>query len=252
MSFERINPCTRGLGLYRVARWVNRNFINRSELHAYRGDLKLYRQFIKPGSLCFDVGANYGAKSEVFLKLGAKVVAFEPQQDCYQEMHARLGKNSRLITIQAAVGSEPGTATMHIEKLRTASSLIQNWQGEIEGAIEVPVTTLDEVIAEHGVPDFCKIDVEGFELEVLQGLSHRLPALSLEYHLRDAGKQKVVNCLEYLEQFGKLLLNIVPAKSSELACPTWQEKSEFLEFFFNSVPNMTGFDYGDIYVKIEV
>ena len=51
------------------------------------------------------------------------------------------------------------------------------WREEVE----VEVTTLDALIAAHGVPAFCKIDVEGYEHAVLEGLSRPLPGLSLEY-----------------------------------------------------------------------
>src|SRR5947199_309021 len=70
------------------------------------------------------------------------------------------------------------------------------------GEIEVEVTTLDTLIAAHGEPRFCKIDVEGFELEVLGGLTRRLPYLSLEFN-RGQGEQ-LDACLDYLERFGPL------------------------------------------------
>ena len=47
--------------------------------------------------------------------------------------------------------------------------------------IRVPATTLDALIARHGLPRFCKIDVEGYEAEVLRGLSQPISALSFEY-----------------------------------------------------------------------
>ena len=109
------------VGMYRVARWVHRYIMNRVELHTFRPEMAFHAQFIRPGSLCFDVGANYGAKTEVFLRLGAKVIAFEPQRDCIEELQARLRHHSQLVTIHAAAGSSPGRKTLYIESHRTAS-----------------------------------------------------------------------------------------------------------------------------------
>jgi hypothetical protein len=67
-------------------------------------------------------------------------------------------------------------------------------------ATSVPVATLDALIEQHGVPAFCKIDVEGYELEVLRGLSHALPALSFEYI--PAALDVAYGCLERLGQLG--------------------------------------------------
>ena len=52
--------------------------VKRKRLASRRG-LNFYSELIKKDDLCFDIGANYGNRSEVFIKLGAKVVAFEPQ-----------------------------------------------------------------------------------------------------------------------------------------------------------------------------
>ncbi|HRD74434.1 MAG TPA: FkbM family methyltransferase, partial [Hyphomicrobiaceae bacterium] len=56
------------------------------------------------------------------------------------------------------------------------------WEGQVwDREVEVPATTLDELIARHGTPAFTKIDVEGFEASVLAGLTRALPALSFEF-----------------------------------------------------------------------
>jgi FkbM family methyltransferase len=223
--------------------------MNRTKLRAFRDELAFFSQFVEPNMLCFDVGANYGDKSEVFLRLGAKVIAFEPQPDCFNELRARLGPNPRLVSVNAAVGSSPGRTTMYVERHRTASSLLKDWQGEIEGSIEVPVTTLDNAIAKYGTPHYCKIDVEGYELEVLKGLSHEIPVLSYEYHLGDGKAEAALACLEYLSSKSEVLVNITPAEKPVFGAPEWLEKSEFIAFFRNRVPHMQGYGYGDIFVK---
>jgi FkbM family methyltransferase len=151
-------------------------------LHHFKSDLALYSQFISPGDLCFDVGSNVGEKAGVFLALGARVVAFEPQPNCFREMVARCSPNGRLTAINEAVGAIPGELPMYVSRHSGSSSLVAGWSGEIQGVIRVPVTTLDQAIDRFGVPRFCKIDVEGFELEVLKGLSRPIPYVTIEYH----------------------------------------------------------------------
>jgi FkbM family methyltransferase len=251
MSFERTKACARKFGLYRPARWARRHIIHREELRALRNELGFYAQFLRPGDLCFDVGANYGAKTEVFLRLGAKVIAFEPQRDCIRELRARLGSHSDLVAINAAVGSISGYRTLYIERHRTASSLVEDWQGEVVGSIEVPVTTLDDSIAKFGVPQHCKIDVEGYELEVLRGLSRTIPTLSFEYHLRKEGETRALDCLDYLSGLGAVLVNISPAEKPLFPRSQWWDKSDFINFFRSAVPQMHGYDYGDIFIKFQ-
>jgi FkbM family methyltransferase len=250
MSYNTVKALARKLGMYRAARWVHRHIMNRDELRALRDELRFYAQFVEPGSLCFDVGANYGAKTEVFLRLGARVVAFEPQSDCMQELRARLGRHPRLVPVNAAVGSSNGKMTLYVGGHRTCSSFVREWQGDVVGSVEVPVTTLDDAIEEFGVPRYCKIDVEGFELEVLRGLTHAVPVVSFEYHLERGGVAQALACLDRLSSLGELLVNVTPAERSVLAGEQWRRKTDFIDFFVNSIPRMPGYYYGDIFVRI--
>jgi len=83
----------------------------------------------------------------------------------------------------------------------------------------VPVTTLDALIAEHGVPAFCKIDVEGSELAVLQGLSQPLPALSFE--CIPAARALSLACLARLQALGDYEFNWSWGEEAKLAYQDW-------------------------------
>ena len=94
-------------GLYRPARSLYR-LLNQAQSSKLRQEFDFYSKVIKPGSLCFDVGANIGEKSEIFLKAGASVVAFECQTDCLRELNARCGHDrGKFRMCKSALGEEP-------------------------------------------------------------------------------------------------------------------------------------------------
>jgi FkbM family methyltransferase len=249
MSYDLIKRSSKSLGLYPLARWFDRHVIARHKWCWYCGERAFYARLIGPGDLVFDVGANNGVKSEVFLALGARVVAFEPQADCLQELHARLGGSPRLITIPAAVGRRRGVVTLYVNPARTASSCIKDWQGEAERAIQVPMTTLDDAIALHGVPAYCKIDVEGFEPEVLGGLSRRIPLVLFEFHRAKGGDARTLVCLDLLAGLGEIRVNMTSAETPGFVAPCWLGKDDFLAFFRD---HRGEFWYGDAFVRIDV
>lgn len=154
---------------------------------------RFYAQFIQPGDLCFDVGAHVGNRLWAWSRLGAKIVAVEPQPHLMRWLRRFYGRNSRIHLLPVALGAEPGRQTLHVSRRHpTVSTLSAEWITAVqqdasfagvawETAVSVPVMTLDELIAHYGRPAFCKIDVEGYEAQVLRGLSQPLPALSFEY-----------------------------------------------------------------------
>jgi len=174
------------MSLYRVTRNVYQRLFNRPFWRHRQQQKALYRPFVAPGSLAFDIGANRGDVSETFLDLGARtVVAVEPNADLADQITRRYG--SRVRVENAAVGAEPGVAQLSVGRDSGHSTLSKEWMeraptsGRWEGTVATEVTTLDALIEKHGVPDFVKIDVEAYEAEVLSGLSRPLGAVCFEY-----------------------------------------------------------------------
>lgn len=171
---------------------------------------RFYRRFVPAGGLAFDVGAHTGNRLSTFLDLGARVVAVEPQPELVALLQRRFGQNPRVRLWAGGLGRSPGEATlMSSPRTPTVATLSVDFVDRA-GASEafrgvrwqpgptVPVTTLDALIAEHGIPDFVKVDVEGFELEVLLGLSQPLPALSFEFV--PAVRDVALACMDRLEE----------------------------------------------------
>jgi FkbM family methyltransferase len=170
---------------------------------------RFYRRFVPAGGLAFDVGAHAGNRVAAFRALGARVVALEPQPDFVRLLQRRFGADSQVTVLPLALGREPGQARLLASaRTPTVSTLSADFVrragavASFEGVRWAPgplvqVDTLDALIARHGRPDFVKIDVEGFELEVLLGLSQPLPALSFEF--LPAVRDVALGCINRLE-----------------------------------------------------
>src|SRR5687768_5123170 len=138
----------------------------------------------------FDVGANIGDKSSLFEELGAAVVCIEADPAMAELLEYRFSKQQRVIVAGVAVGAEAGTAKMFRKSFSGFNTLSEKWSETVsqlgvgpKDAIDVPVTTLDCLIAMHGVPDYLKIDVEGYELPTIRGLSHAVRVVSFEVNV---------------------------------------------------------------------
>jgi len=209
----------------------------------YRGNpLKLrrarnfYRQFIRRGDLCFDIGAHLGDRTAHFLGLGARVVVVEPQPRLFAGLRRRFGDNPQAILIAAALGAALGKATLAIDPAHpTVATLSPDYMREAGASrgfrhvnwrerIDVEVTTLDALIAAHGMPAFCKIDVEGYEHAVLEGLSRPLPALSLEY--LPAALDPALIAIARLNRLGAYRFNRSSGETMALAVPRWLGAAE--------------------------
>jgi FkbM family methyltransferase len=202
---ERVEGALCSARLYMPVRNTYQRVLNRS----YYGDRvrtrKFFAQLLKPGDLVFDVGANHGRMSEAFLELGARVVAIEPNPTLADTVRRRYAHRLAAVE-QVAVGAEPATMELHLGLHDGHSTLSTEWidaaptQDRFGGSVSVEVTTMDALIERHGRPAFVKIDVEGFEDQVLAGLSERVEHLSLEYQC--AAPEIAERCLQRLSALG--------------------------------------------------
>jgi FkbM family methyltransferase len=174
-------------GVVRSLRIYYRGRARRSALDA------VYGRYVGRGDLVFDIGGHVGDRVASFRRLGARVVVAEPQPALATTLRLLFRRDRDVTVEEAAVGRTAGTIALRINldnpTVSTASDAFivaahdaPGWEGQHwTRTIEVPLTTLDALIARHGAPRFIKIDVEGFEAEALAGLSSPVPALSFEF-----------------------------------------------------------------------
>jgi FkbM family methyltransferase len=215
----------RSVGLLRSIRMYYGNPLHNRAL------ARFYAQFVRPGDLCFDIGAHVGNRLWAWSKLGARIVALEPQPHCMSLLRRWYGGRANVVLLEQAVGSTLGTGTLFIsERTPTVSTLSPDWIAGVRGtpgfagvrwdhSIPVRVTTLDELVARYGLPAFCKIDVEGAELDVLRGLSYPLKALSFEYI--PATADVAVACIGRLGELGRYEYNWLPSETRRLRSAVW-------------------------------
>jgi FkbM family methyltransferase len=170
---------------------------------------RLYGRFVRPDDLVFDIGAHVGDRVAAFRRLGARVVAIEPQPALVRTLRLIYGRDRAVVVEALALGRETGTVELKLNLDNpTVSTASDEFVKAARGApgwedqrwtksIQVPMTTLDALIARHGMPSFAKIDVEGFEAEVLAGLSRPPAALSFEFTTiqRDLARACIERCV---------------------------------------------------------
>ena len=147
-----------------------------------RDVVEFLSEYLKPGMVVVDVGANIG----IYSMLSAKCVgprgtvhAFEPTPESFAQLrtNVELNKFSCLRLNQLALADEAGTSTLYLYEQNAMNSLSQqDWVGKALGQVVVNTNTLDEYLLAENVRqvDLLKIDAEGAEMAVLKGAEHLL------------------------------------------------------------------------------
>ncbi len=227
------------------------NIADKGRIDARHKEMYFYRSLFdgfRRGDLIFDVGANDGRKTDVFLRLGARVVAVEPDEHNQQVITEKFLKlrlaRKPVVIVGKAVSDKVTTETMWIDRAGSSlNTLSEKWVDTLKSdkikfehtnsSLEfaqhrlIETTTLDDLIVAHGLPFFIKIDVEGYEVKVLRGLKYRVPLLSFEANLPEF-RPEALECVEQLERLsadGKF--NYAADGQQSLALKTWLDAGAF-------------------------
>jgi len=216
-----------------------------------------YGQFLGAGDLAFDVGSHVGDRIRTWRALGARVVAVEPQPDFVRVLRAFYGRKPGITILPLAIGAREGSATLHVSsRTPTVSTLARDWVADVtrdprfstiawDRTIDVEVTTLDALVARFGEPAFVKVDVEGMERAVLDGLSRPVRAVSFEYipMLRERSHA----CVDRLAELGDYRFRPSPVETTRWGTDDWLAPAA-MKTWLDALPDDAG--SGDVYARL--
>jgi FkbM family methyltransferase len=194
---------------------------------------RFYGQFITPGALAFDVGAHVGNRVGAWRVLGAQVVAIEPQPSMVRMLERLYGRDDQVTVKPIGLSDAPGQLTLQINTRNpTLSTFSDDWveafsthpdisAASFDDTATVRISTLDALIETHGLPAFCKIDVEGFEDKVLAGLSVPIQAVSFEAFPLEV--ERSIRCVQRLMALGHYRFRTVMAEQFRWADEDWMD-----------------------------
>lgn len=186
--------------------------------------IELFKKILKKGDVVFDIGANIGYYSFLATKLigeNGRIYAFEPDPRNYRFLikNIKFNKRKNIKFFPIAVGNKIGESLMNLDIDSTESSIIKlrTRENAVLKSIFVPIMTIDAFVREHKVKkiDILKIDVEGSESLVIQGMQNTLRrsnsvVMFIEFcprFLQDAGKAPI-DFLAQLRYSGLRVLGI--------------------------------------------
>jgi FkbM family methyltransferase len=218
--------------------------------------MNILETIIKKNDLIFDVGCNMGNKSQEFLKFDTKIVGFEPQPKCVNMLNNIFANNSSIIIEPIGLDFFKGKSFIYEATHHTISSMSLDFINKVKEErftdcnwgkkIEIQVDTLDNMILKYGTPNYIKIDVEGYELNVLKGLSSSIENISIEFTPELC--QNSIDCINYIETInGNCKYNYGYCNNNYFKYENWVNKEEIISYL-KSVKDYK-FEFGDIYIK---
>ncbi len=172
--------------------------------------LQIYKSLIpkKDNPLVFDIGAFCGIETAVFLRLGAKVIAVDPDLTSLKVLKIRFKNNKKVVIVNKAVSDKTDSEDFFVAESGSGfNTLSGKWKDSLGDpgvnrfgykmrfgtTRKVATTTLADLIREFGVPDYVKIDVEGYEYKVLSSLPQPIPALSFEVNMPEFKEEAIAS-----------------------------------------------------------
>ncbi len=215
--------------------------------------MEFYKSFLQPPDNVktklpvFDIGANKGNKTKALLQLGFIVIALEPEKNSISTLKYRYGKNPKVKIIEKGVSSEEGFTEIYITQARSGlNTMNTKWKDSLQNeeknrwgkqvdfkeSYKVPLTTLENLYSEFGMPYFIKIDVEGYELEVIKGMKSLPAYISFEANLPEF-IEETISCIEMINSLSdSVLFNY--SFDEKLVVNNWLSANEMINCLNNT------------------
>lgn len=237
--------------------WLRSLFPSKAKKDYIQRHSTFYTQLLKTGDTYFDVGANIGDKLEPLINYGIKIIAIEPQTECISYLKKKFG--NKITIVPKGLGAKEEIKKLKMTSASTISSFSDEWinatkesgrfsEFDWNETRDIELTTLDKLIKQFGKPTYIKIDVEGFELEVLKGLNTPIKFISFEYTVPEQ-LGLVKDCLKRIADISdnNIVCNYYHGDSLVWALDNWIGLREMLEHI--TTPEFIQSSMGDIYVK---
>lgn len=221
------------------------SFFLRGHWEEFQKKVHFYESILGSDSVVFDVGANCGGNADIFRRFAKRVVCVEPDRGAVRILEQRFHHRSNVIIVAKAIGDRAGLADFFVEKTGSPfNTLSSKWKEALESVEEtrfvhqlqfresypVSMTTLDILIRDYGMPDYIKLDVEGFELNALRGLSAPVRFVSFEANLPHFLAETIdcVSLLHILSPDLKFAYSMAEGFGGELT--GWLDPADFVGF----------------------
>jgi len=219
-------------------------------------------EFIRFGSMVFDIGAFEGFKTLEYLKLGASVVCFEPNRESARVLQDKFKDNPHVRIEKCGLSDHEGVLLFYPSTVRAQSTFSQSlkeapWFSREQWSpapYEVEITTIEKMVENYGLPGLVKIDVEGVEASVVRGMGCARPRyLSFEFYPGFPAAYR--ECIDILGAFGYAKYNYIingivqNQESDEFRFDSWVDR-ELLLSALSEEPRRPGMDWGDVYATL--
>jgi FkbM family methyltransferase len=219
--------------------------------------MNILETILKENFLVFDVGCNIGNKSVEYLSCGTKVVGFEPQPNCVDQLTDKFKNTTNIIIEPIGLDEKKGESFIYEASHNTISSMSEDFIETVKkqrfkdytwgNKINIDVDTLDNMIEKHGKPNYIKIDVEGYELNVLKGLTTPIDVISIEFTPELC--HTTIDCINYVESInGDCVYNYGYREEKNFKFENWLTKNEIIDYV-SSIHDYN-FEFGDVYIKM--
>ncbi len=206
-----------------------------------RKQYQFYKKLINKNDLCFDVGANIGNKTTIFSKIGAKVHAFEPQKSCIPSLKKLQERYPKIDIHPYGVGNKNETQNLHLANYSEIATFSTKFIEEHssnnvfwkEQQSEVPIKSFTDIIEKLGVPDFCKIDVEGYEALILT--SNITPIPLIEFECTGAFLEEGIQIIKHLSSLGEICANFNKSENPYFEQKEWLSKDAMIAYLKSNI-----------------